>query len=256
MIPDPTDTLVGKFVDAIKSTYGLLINSILSIKKATERDVEHRMYEQATLDSAIYANKYMVTAKPFRQHKFAGGGGRLELLEYALTLVKTDGFFAEFGVYKGDTLSLIATRIDQVVYGFDSFEGLPADWFLNVDKGYFSLQGNLPELNIPQQNFRLVKGWFNDTLPIFTSQVESKAAFLHIDCDLYESTKSIFEGLDDRIQPGTIIVFDEYFNYPGWQNHEFRAFKEFCEKRNVSYKYLGFAPTMFSVAVLIESLDS
>jgi hypothetical protein len=252
----PTDDMINKIVDGVKSTYGLLLNSVSYIKKSTERDVEHRMYEQATLDSAIYANGHMVTAKPFRQHKFKGGGGRFELLEYALTIVKVDGFFAEFGVYKGDTLSLIATRIDQVVYGFDSFEGFPGDWFLNVDKGYFSLQGELPELNIPQQNFRLVKGWFNETLPDFKSQIDEKVAFIHIDCDIYEITKSIFDGIGDRIQPGTVIVFDEYFNYPGWQNHEFKAFKEFCQERNVTYKYLGFAPAMFSVAVVIESLDS
>ena len=24
-----------------------------------------------------------------------------------------------------------------------------------------------------------------------------------------------------------MIVFDEYFNYPGWRGHEFKAFQEF-----------------------------
>ena len=214
------------------------------------------MYEQATLESAIYANGHMVNAKPFRQQKFMGGGGRLELLEYALTLVTVEGFYAEFGVFRGDTLSLIATRIDQVVYGFDSFEGTPGDWFLNIEKGSFSLQGNLPDLNIPQRNFRLVKGWFNESIPLFASQIDDKAAFLHIDCDLYESTKSVFEGIGDRIQAGTVIVFDDYFNYPSWRSHEFRAFQEFCKARNAIYKYLGFTPTMCAVAVLIESVGA
>ena len=29
--------------------------------------------------------------------------------------------------------------------------------------------------------------------------------------------------------PGTIILFDEYFNYPNWEQHEFKAFQEFVD---------------------------
>jgi hypothetical protein len=245
--------LVAKLVEGLKGQFQSLASGILGGVRSIDRDVEHRMYEQATLTSAQYANRHMVTAKPFRARKY-GGGGRFDLLEFALNLVKVDGFYAEFGVYKGESLSFTATRIDKVVYGFDSFEGLPDDWFLGVGKGYFSLNGQLPELKASQQNYRLVKGWFNETLPTFTDQISEPAAFLHIDCDLYESTKAIFEGLQGRIVPGTVILFDEYFNYPGWENHEFKAFKEFCDANAVTYRYVGFAPSMFSVAVVIESV--
>lgn len=251
--PIPLQNLVDQIVAGLEGPMGAIANSSIGGVKSADRDIEHRMYEQATFASAQYALQNMVTAMPFRQRKF-GGGGRLDLLEYALSLVKVDGFYAEFGVFKGETLSFIANRIHKVAYGFDSFEGLPDDWFLGVTKGFFSLQGKLPELNIPQQNFRLVKGWFNETLPEFTQQVEGPAAFLHIDCDLYESTKCILDELGDRIVPGTVIVFDEYLNYPGWQNHEFKAFKEFCEARAIKYRYVAFAPVMFSVGLVIESV--
>jgi len=46
--------------------------------------------------------------------------------------------------------------------------------------------------------------------------------------------------LADRIVPGTIILFDEYFNYPNWERHEFKAFQEFVTDRAASYPYLGF----------------
>jgi len=47
--------------------------------------------------------------------------------------------------------------------------------------------------------------------------------------------------LSQRLQAGTVIVFDEYFNYPNWQQHEFKAWREFVAERGVSYEYLAFA---------------
>ena len=76
-------------------------------------------------------------------------------------------------------------------------------------------------------------------------------AFLHIDCDLYSSTQTIFNLLSDRIVPGTVILFDEYFNFPNWENHEFKAFQEFVAEKGVKYTYLGFARQQ--VAVRIDS---
>ena len=76
-------------------------------------------------------------------------------------------------------------------------------------------------------------------------------SLLHVDCDLYSSTKTIFDRLNDWIVPGTIIVFDEYFNYSGWELHEFKAFQEFREANRLSYEYIGLAPTGQQVAVRI-----
>lgn len=52
-----------------------------------------------------------------------------------------------------------------------------------------------------------MKGWFDETLPKFAAEVEGPAAFLHVDCDLYSSTRTVFEALGDRVVPGTVIVF-------------------------------------------------
>jgi hypothetical protein len=45
--------------------------------------------------------------------------------------------------------------------------------------------------------------------------------------------------LGNRIVPGTVIVFDEYWNYPNWKEHEFKAFQEFVNKVGLEYEYLG-----------------
>jgi hypothetical protein len=50
-----------------------------------------------------------------------------------------------------------------------------------------------------------------------------------------------------------VIVFDEYFNYPNWQEHEFRAFQELVEECRVRYQYLGYA--RFQVAVKIDEIQ-
>jgi len=50
------------------------------------------------------------------------------------------------------------------------------------------------------------KGWFEETLPTFTNKYMEKAAFLHIDSDLYSSAKTILHWLDERIVENTVIL--------------------------------------------------
>ncbi len=226
-----------------------LHGALASVSMGMERDVEHAMYREAARTSAVYALEKMLTAKPIREEAY-GENGRLDLLEYAIRQCDLeDGAYAEFGIYQGSTLGFIATRIDTVVYGFDSFQGLPEDWFLRVGKGAFSLGGKTPQIGCSQQNYRILMGPFSETLPMFTGAIEGPMAFIHMDCCLYSSTATVLDALADRIVAGTIVVFDEYFNYPGWQAHEHRALMEFCEARNRRFDYLAFAPAYHSVAV-------
>jgi hypothetical protein len=78
-------------------------------------------------------------------------------------------------------------------------------------------------------------------LPEFLRESSDKTAFIHIDCDIYSSTKTIFDNLVKHIVPGTIIIFDEYFGYYEWKQNEFKAFQEFVEKNNVSYEYIAYS---------------
>ena len=81
--------------------------------------------------------------------------------------------------------------------------------------------------------------------------LRTSVAFLHVDSDLYSSAKTVFKYLATRIQPRTIIQFDEYFNYPGWRLHEFKAFQEFVAEYGIRYDYLGYVVAGYSVAVAI-----
>jgi hypothetical protein len=149
----------------------------------------------------------------------------------------------------GASLHEIAQRTDGTVHGFDSFEGLPEDWTYYQKRGRFSLAGRLP--NVQRANVELHRGWFTDTIPAFLTAHAGPIRFLHIDCDLYSSARTVLEGLAERIPSGTVILFDEYLDYSGWQEHEFKAFAEYVERHAVRYRYIGFASSGSSVAVQV-----
>jgi predicted O-methyltransferase YrrM len=160
-----------------------------------------------------------------------------------------DGLILEFGVFAGRTINHIAGLLPgKKVYGFDSFQGLPETWRPGFAKGAFA-RSELPSV---RENVELVVGWFDRTLPTFCDlHPNQKAALLHVDCDLYSSAQTILHNMVSYIAPGTIIVFDEYFNYPGWSDHEYRAFKEFVRANRMQYKYIGLVPHWQQVAVRI-----
>ena len=151
------------------------------------------------------------------------------------------GLFIEFGVGLGKSANFIAqNNNNKTLYGFDWYKGLPEDWraphFL---KGTFGLK---PGVQIPplplEKNIELVVGLFKETLPHFLKEKNAPLVFMHIDCDLYSSTKEIFDAIGKNVVDGTIIVFDEYFSYDGWQNHKFKAFQEFIQETGFSYEYV------------------
>jgi len=78
-------------------------------------------------------------------------------------------------------------------------------------------------------------------LPPFVESHRGPAAFVHIDCDLYSSTATVFEHLGPRIVPGSVLVFDEYFNYPNWKAHEHKAFEEFKARSGLTFRYIGYS---------------
>lgn len=174
---------------------------------------------------------------------------RFDLLKFALSRAPKAGLVLEFGVEKGASLRHLAGLRAAPVHGFDSFEGLPGDWSGTREAaGAFSRKGRLPQV---PANAKLHVGWFDQTLPAFLAREPGPCALIHVDCDIYVSTRIIFEQLRPRIVPGTVIVFDEYFNYPGWRGHEYKAFQEFIAATGLAYRYLGFSAEKGHVAVVI-----
>ncbi|WP_197517024.1 MULTISPECIES: class I SAM-dependent methyltransferase [unclassified Mycobacterium] len=202
-------------------------------------DVVALAHYEAGLQSARFYTEHLLTAREFERHD--------DLLRHAVGLAKTDGLFLEFGVATGRTISVIANSHTGPVYGFDSFEGLPESWYGQYQRGAFA-RDDLPPV---PANVTLVKGWFSDTLPRFLAEHPEPVSFAHIDSDLYSSAAFVLAQLGDRIRSGAVLLFDEYFNYPGWQLHEHKAFTEFVEGRQLQFRYDSFLRSSQPVCVVI-----
>jgi len=206
------------------------------------QNIERKLQDLALEETARFVAANMMDAPAFKTD-FA-------LLQHALQKAPLDGggLICEFGVYRGTTINHIASLTTKPVYGFDSFEGLPETWRPNFEKGRFRVE----QLPAVRSSVHLFKGWFEDSLPKFLADHKQPAAFLHVDCDLYSSTKTIFRLFRDRIQPGTVIVFDELFNYPGWQQGEFKAFNELIAETGLKYEWIGYCCYHEQAAVVIK----
>jgi hypothetical protein len=196
--------------------------------------------------TAEYIQMHMHAAKVFESDA--------DHMRYAMDSRALDGMILEFGVCTGKSINFIAALAPRsTIYGFDSFEGLPEDWQeRKIAKGTFGFKDEMfrpPVLN----NVRLIAGLFEETLPIFVDSLvqDRPIALMHLDADLYNSTQIVFKILGRNIRPGTIIVFDEYFNYAGWENHEHKAFQEFIVASGLRYEYISYNSLHEQVAVRI-----
>lgn len=151
---------------------------------------------------------------------------------------KKNTLWLEFGVFTGKSINYISSFTNNTVYGFDSFHGLPEDWRDGYSKGMFDMEGNLPKVN---NNVQLITGWFDNTLNSFMKKNNKKISFIHIDCDLYSSTKYVLSNLKEYIDKNCIILFDELVNYPDYdgENGELRALYEFIDENDVKYEWVG-----------------
>ena len=151
--------------------------------------------------------------------------GRKELWRRAFDRIGSDILLLEFGVFRGESLRefvTINTAPRSLFYGFDSFEGLPEDW-RTTKAGHFSTDGEMPQ--IEDTRVRLVKGWFNRSLPPLLDQIEAeagdRAVVVHLDADLYSSTLYALNRISERI-PSFYFIFDEFAGHEARALHNFR----------------------------------
>eukprot|EP00928_Gymnodinium_smaydae_P080148 TRINITY_DN63919_c0_g1_i1.p1 TRINITY_DN63919_c0_g1~~TRINITY_DN63919_c0_g1_i1.p1 ORF type:complete len:719 (-),score=43.31 TRINITY_DN63919_c0_g1_i1:79-2181(-) len=172
----------------------------------------------------------------------------------------SSGLFLEFGVHMGESINEMGRTVQAQaqalgasvprIYGFDSFQGLPTAWSWGGGKHYdassFTMCGFLPAV---ETNVRLVKGWINDTLPIFLDGVRAGSCggskpwvrLVHIDTDLYQSARDVLFLLEPFFRVGTIIIFDQLVNYPEFMSGEFLALYDWLRSYPRSFRVL-YAP--------------
>ena len=196
-------------------------------------DLATKMQKIALEESARFVMEPMAGV-----HSFDGAGS---LMEHALQQADLGAgvLVCEFGVGSDGSIARLAGLMNsRPVYGFDSFAGLPETWRDGYEQGHF-------KLNAPPSvaaNVELVIGLFSEALPGFLARHPQPVGFVHFDCDLYTSTKAVLDGLTSQMRRHTVLLFDEFFNYPGWRGGEYRAFCEFIEQTGFEYEWLGAMP--------------
>ncbi|WP_375000295.1 class I SAM-dependent methyltransferase [Aeromicrobium sp. CTD01-1L150] len=211
---------------------------VVEFETRQRRDLHAAADRAAVESSAEYVGAHFLHAKALPSPH--------ETLRHAVEAAPTGGLALEFGVASGRTVRIVAEMREEVVYGFDVFSGLPEAWRPGFPEGMFSVE-ELPEID----GVELVVGLFEDTLPGFLQEHPGQVDLLHVDCDLYNATVTVLEAVGPRLRPGSIVVFDEYFNHQNWESGEFQAWAEHVERTGLTYEYIAYSRANEQVAVRI-----
>jgi hypothetical protein len=129
--------------------------------------------------------------------------------------------------------------------GFDSFKGMHNTHHPRWKEGSFSINHSWhPTIKIGEAvtkgkvikffktlNLKspiIVEGGFEKSVKRFLKKYSGKASIIHIDCDTYENTKLILNNIKSILQEGTVMMFDDWFNYKGNpEKGEAKAFNDF-----------------------------
>jgi len=209
------------------------------IKSAYERYVEDEIDSSYKHFKKYFSKSIFLRKWNLREHG----------LQTALSNHQQNYFYLEFGVYNGNSINFfsnILKRKNISIYGFDSFDGLPQDWIgTNVPKGTMSLNKKVPQLN---SNCIAVVGLVEKTLPEFISDKKDlKINFVHMDLDIYPSTKFVLSKIKPYLVNNAIIIFDNLYNKIGWGNGEYLALTETFNENE--YKFVSFGSDRESVAI-------
>lgn len=139
-----------------------------------------------------------------------------------------EGIVVEVGVWQGGSIRYLAERFPtRRFFGFDTFEGMPAEcaYDNHHKKGDFGdtsfelAKSNLADLT----NVQLIQGYFPDSdVGILSDPI----VLAHVDVDIYESTLRAFEHLSPMMASGGRIYCDDAFI--GTCHGATIAFCEFC----------------------------
>jgi O-methyltransferase len=154
--------------------------------------------------------------------------------------------YFEFGCHSARTFSAVINASEYLklnmmkFYAFDSFEGLPNT--SSDEDGVFQTG----EFSTPISKFKdlvknktnkilsddcIVKGFYSDSLTTELQKQMPKVGIVHIDVDLYSSTKEVLSFLKPLFTVGTVILFDDYYCFkPDGTKGEMKALTEFCEE--------------------------
>jgi O-methyltransferase len=150
------------------------------------------------------------------------------------------GAIVECGVWRGGSMQAVAHTLlergaaDRALHLFDTFAGMPAPtehdrrrdgklaselldtrprqakvWALaTLD----DVRAGMVQTGYPPERIHYHVGMVEQTVP---DEAPERIALLRLDTDWYESTRHELEHLYDRLQPGGVLVLDDYGHWEG-----------------------------------------
>ncbi len=188
-------------------------------------------------------------------------------------IASVEGDFAEFGTCSGYSSSLISRTIDyyskhlasheqmhamrpRELCLFDSFQGFPAStkdadlrsphvasgaWGEGTAKGLSAGQlKHLCSQFLSPERINVYEGWYKDTLS--TIESDRRFGFVHLDCDLYESTYDVLYHLlsNNQLSEGAKLLFDNWYcNKASKDFGEQKAWADICKLFEIEYTNIG-----------------
>ena len=168
-----------------------------------------------------------------------------------------EGDYLEFGVYRGSSFIQAYQMAEKYglasmrFFAFDSFQGLPAAEGKTFNKGEFQCSRLLftkiiRKAGVDLDRVVVVEGFYQDSLQdlVKVDHDLKRASLIHVDCDLYVSTKDVLRFVQDLLQPGCMIVMDDWHTFEAAdapddpaQFGEPRAFEEWTESSRFDVIY-------------------
>lgn len=175
--------------------------------------------------------------------------GKDELHDYAAEHIGRDAAvnYYEFGVAFGQTFGKFVNRFTSPqarFVGFDSFEGLPSDWY-HFKAGHFSNRGREPKIADARVSFQ--KGYFQNTvLPYFSGpdlRTDASSTLANYDADIYGSTMHVMAIMWQYV-PEFYFLMDEFWFEDAIVLHDFcQAFPVKLELLAATLDSKGFRPS-------------
>lgn len=174
----------------------------------------------------LYRKYVSPVIKDAHYYEYAGREDFFRRAFTALAFNGIQGDYAEFGSCGGVTFGLAYRHSRRQghscrLWAFDSFAGLPAP-AVEADGHPIWIQGDMSigvgefrqickENRIPEADYRIVEGYYADTLAAIKSdELPKDICLAYVDCDLYSSTKAVLGFLMPRLKHGMILAFDDY----------------------------------------------
>lgn len=163
--------------------------------------------------------------------------------------------FFEFGCHSGRTFSAAVNAAKYLkmnnceFFAFDSFKGLPetdetqdgvfkTGEFSTSKKEFIKIVKK--NTNIEIDDFHIIEGFYKTSLTDNLQSSMPKIGMLHIDVDLYSSTKDLLNFVKPLLVNGSVILFDDWYCFKPGTTHNYgeqKAVDEFLEI-NKSIKFL------------------